>query len=157
MLIRLVFGVLLFAALHVAPAAAQSVVGVASVIDGDTIEIRGQRIRLFGIDAPEGRQRCERDGKPYRCGQEAALALADKIDRKTVRCEQKDLDRYGRIVAVCRLGGEDLNGWLVRNGYAVAYRRYSLDYVAAEDKARSERRGLWAGEFTLPWLWRRGQ
>ena len=77
--------------------------------------------------------------------------------RKTVRCEQRDVDRYGRIVAVCRLGGEDLNGWLVRNGYAVAYRRYSLDYVSAEDKARSERRGLWAGEFTLPWLWRRGQ
>ena len=156
-MLRFLLLTLLVTAFNVMPAAAQSVMGVASVIDGDTIEIRGQRIRLFGIDAPEGRQLCERDGRPYRCGQEAALALADKIGRRTVQCEQKDVDRYGRIVAVCRLGGEDLNGWLVRNGYAVAYRRYSLDYVAAEDKARSERRGLWGGEFTLPWLWRRGQ
>lgn len=142
----------------VTPAAAESlVVGVASVIDGDTIEIHGQRIRLHGIDAPEGGQRCKRDGRQYRCGQEAALALADKIGRRTVRCQQTDVDRYGRIVAVCRLGEEDLNAWLVLQGYAVAYRRYSMDYVAAEKIARSQRRGLWAGEFKLPWLWRRGQ
>jgi endonuclease YncB( thermonuclease family) len=73
------------------------------MIDGDTIEIHGQGIRLHGIDTPEDGQTCDdASGKPYRCGQVAALALADKIGAGTVACEQRDTDRYGRIVAVCR-------------------------------------------------------
>ena len=76
--------------------------GVASVVDGDTIEIRGQRIRLFGIDAPESSQLCERPtGARWRCGQQASFALADRIGRATVRCDPRDLDYYGRVVAVC--------------------------------------------------------
>jgi endonuclease YncB( thermonuclease family) len=153
----LILGVLV-AAFAAMPVAAQSpVVGVASVIDGDTLEIHGKRIRLHGIDAPESGQFCEKDGKQYRCGQQAALALSEKIGRASIRCEQRDIDRYKRIVAVCRLNDIDLNSWMVRQGYAVAYRRYSMDYVTVEEVARSERRGVWAGEFTLPWLWRRGQ
>ena len=90
------------------------IVGVASVIDGDTIEIRGQRIRLFGIDAPESSQLCERPtGARWRCGQQASFALADRIGRATVSCQPRDLDRYGRIVAVCFNGNEDLNRWMV--------------------------------------------
>ena len=84
------------------------IIGRASVIDGDTIEIRGQRIRLFGIDAPESRQTCtDPKGVSYRCGQRAAQALDYRISDSPVTCEPKDRDRYGRIVAVCRAYGED--------------------------------------------------
>lgn len=85
-----------------AAGAAEVLSGTASVIDGDTIELHGKRIRLHGVDAPESRQECVRpSGQKWRCGQQAALALADKIGRATVRCEKRDQDRYRRIVAVC--------------------------------------------------------
>jgi len=131
--------------------------GQASVIDGDTIEVHGQRIRFFGIDAPESHQTCEADQQTYRCGQQAALALADEIGQRTVSCEQHDVDRYGRIVAVCRAGGEDLNAWMVAQGWALAYRHYSTAYVGEEDAARTAKLGIWRGSFTAPWDWRHGQ
>lgn len=137
--------------------AASMVTGQASVIDGDTLDIQGRRIRLYGVDAPESRQLCERGGKSYRCGQESALALADIIGRKPVSCDERDRDRYGRSVAVCRIGSLDLNGWLVRNGHATAYQQYSRDYVAQEAQARAERAGIWAGRFEMPWDWRRSR
>jgi endonuclease YncB( thermonuclease family) len=133
----------------------QDIVGVASVIDGDTIEIHSQRIRLFGIDAPEGSQFCLRpNGERWRCAQQSSLALADRIGRATVRCEPRDIDRYRRVVAVCFKGAEDLNRWVVANGWAVAYRRYSVDYVADEDAARRKRINMWSGDFEMPWDWR---
>src|SRR4029450_10000064 len=97
------------------PANATDLTGRASVIDGDTIEIHGQRIRLFGIDAPESRQTCEAAGQTWRCGQQAALALAEFIDQRTVTCGKRDTDRYGRIVAVCRAGIEDIGAFMVHN------------------------------------------
>ncbi len=131
-------------------------VGRASIIDGDTIEIQGKRIRLFGIDAPESRQVCQdEDGHDYRCGQRATSALSNRIGGQTVSCDQRDIDRYGRIVAVCQAGGEDLNGWLVSEGLAVAYTRYSVRYVPAEIRARFTGRGIWAGDFMEPEAWRR--
>lgn len=137
--------------------AADTLTGIPTVIDGDTIDIHGQRIRLHGIDAPESKQVCVSGGKEYRCGQKAALALSDRIGRGSVHCKAKDTDRYGRVIAVCFKGQEDLNGWLVSEGLAVAYRRYSQDYVTHEARARSMSVGLWAGEFIMPWDWRRGQ
>jgi endonuclease YncB( thermonuclease family) len=140
------------------PCAADPEIGRASVIDGDTLEIRGTRIRLHGVDAPESGQSClSRNGKNYRCGQHAALALSDKIGTSNVSCEQKDIDRYKRIVAVCTVRGEDINAWLVQQGYALAYRQYGTDYISEEEKARAAKRGLWAGSFTSPWDWRRGK
>lgn len=133
-----------------------ALVGVPTVVDGDTLELRGTRIRLHGIDAPESRQLCEAAGRSVRCGQRAALALDELIARRTVRCEKKDKDRYGRIVAVCRLGTTDINGWMVAQGHALAYRSYSKDYVMEEEAARRARRGVWAGTFDYPWDWRRG-
>ena len=136
-------------------AAQDRIVGVASVIDGDTIEIHGQRIRLFGIDAPESSQLCVRPtGERWRCGQQASFALADRISRATVRCDPRGLDRYGRVVAVCFKGNEDLNRWMVASGWAVAFRRYSLDYVAAEAAARQNQANIWSGNFAMPWEWR---
>jgi endonuclease YncB( thermonuclease family) len=117
------------------PVSAQTITGVASVTDGDSLEIRGTRIRLHGIDAPESRQLCTRpSGQQWRCGQQAALALSDRIGRRRVSCMvTRDVDRYDRAVAVCWNDGEDLNRWLVSEGWAVAYRRFSRDYIAEED------------------------
>ena len=138
--------------------AAEPIVGRPSVTDGDTVVIRDTKIRLHGIDAPESGQDCaDRAGRDYRCGQAAALALADHIGQAPVTCEPRDTDRYGRTVAVCRKGAEDLNAWLVSQGHAIAYRRYSQDYVAAEDEAKAARRGIWAGSFTAPGDWRKGE
>ncbi len=111
--------------------------GRARVIDGDTIEVHGQRIRLHGIDAPEGRQLCRLDGNPWQCGKDAANALADKIARRPVTCEDLGRDRYKRIIARCTVAGEDMGEWMVSQGWALAYRRYSLDYVdqEADDQA----------------------
>lgn len=150
-------GYLLFSSSAPPSTKATDLIGRASVIDGDTIEIHGRRIRLHGVDAPESNQLCTIDGSRYRCGQIAALALADFIGQRTVSCDQKGTDRYGRAVAVCSAGDEDLAAWLVSNGYALAYRRYSSDYVSAEENAAARHAGIWAGEFQAPWDWRRGE
>ena len=137
------------------PAHAATLTGVASVIDGDTLEIHGTRIRLFGIDAPESGQLCTREsGERWRCGQQAALALSDQIGRATITCIGRDTDRYGRLIAVCRSRGVDLNGWMVAQGWALAYRRYSMEYVSAENQAARLRRNIWSGRFDMPWEWR---
>ncbi len=141
----------------IATPALADVAGVASVIDGDTIEVHGQRIRLHGIDAPESRQLCRLDGKPWQCGKDAANALAEKIARRPVTCEDLGRDRYKRIIAKCSVAGEDLGEWLVTNGWAVAYYLYSYEYSRAEHRAKSARRGIWAGQFVEPWEWRRGK
>jgi endonuclease YncB( thermonuclease family) len=131
--------------------------GPARVIDGDTIVIHGAKIRLYGIDAPESTQVCQASSKSYQCGTSATLALTRRIGGRSVSCEERDRDRYGRIVAVCHAGGEDLNGWLVSEGLAIAYQHYSTDYVGQEQAAREAGRGLWRGEFVKPWQWRKGK
>ena len=139
-----------------AASAAEPIIGRASVIDGDTIDVHGERIRIWGIDAPESGQTCQRDKQDWRCGTDAAFALDNMLARRPVTCRQKDRDRYGRTVATCRVGDVDIGGWMVREGWALDYRRYSkAAYAADEDVARTEQRGMWAGEFMPPWEWRR--
>ncbi|MEP2828060.1 thermonuclease family protein [Parvibaculum sp.] len=136
---------------------AENLAGVASVTDGDTLEVHGTRIRLHGIDAPESSQRCRREnGDEWRCGQTAANLLAEMIGRRSVSCESSETDRYGRAIAVCFAGGANVNEAMVAKGYAVAYRRYSTDYVHAEDEAKREKLGIWSGAFVMPWDYRRG-
>ena len=138
------------------PAAAQ-VSGWAVPIDGDTIEIMGERVRLHGIDAPESDQKCtDAAGVAYPCGEQATRALRALIDGQNVSCHQTDTDRYGRIVAVCRRGDVDLNAAMVREGWAVAYVEYAADYVAVEAQAKRDRRGIWSGKFIVPAAYRRG-
>jgi len=146
---------IVFSILVVSPAYAENIIGQASVIDGDTIEIHGKRIRLYAIDAVESSQRCQRDGAEWTCGRDSAFALADRIGRATIDCRGDEYDRYGRLVAVCFKGAEDLNRWMVAQGWAVAYRRYGMDYAADEDAARAAGRGLWSSSFEMPWDWRK--
>ena len=149
------------------PVAAQdSITGHARVIDGDTIVIRGKRIRLAGIDAPEQRQQCWRRlspdalSLPFPCGRGATTVLT-KIAAAggEVTCHVQKIDRYRRLIARCRIMGADLGWLMVSNGWALAYRRYSKRYVEAENDARAEKRGLFGKgiEFIAPWDWRRGK
>lgn len=134
-----------------------TVSGPARVVDGDTLEVRGTRIRLHGIDAPESEQRCRTGGRRWPCGGEATRALARRIGGRPVACEERDRDRYGRVVAVCRVGAADVNAWMAAEGWAFAYRKYSRRYVAEEAAAKAARRGIWRGEVVAPWDWRKGK
>lgn len=126
--------------------------GRTRVIDGDTLEVGGVRVRIFGIDAPEHDQTCPRnDDSRWACGTWATKQMQARFGGKELRCAPKDRDRYGRIVAICRdADGTDIGAALTGAGAAMAYRRYSLDYTAIEQQARSARRGIWAGPVTAP-------
>jgi endonuclease YncB( thermonuclease family) len=132
------------------PASAVTLTGQARVVDGDTLMIGGERLRLHGIDAPELDQPCARDGAAWRCGDWARAELAARIKGRAISCEGRGRDRYDRLLATCRIGGTDLGQSLVRDGVAFAYRRYSSAYIPDEAAAMREGRGLWAGEVALP-------
>ena len=136
---------------------ADTLSGRVTVIDGDTLEMHGQRIRLHGIDAPESGQSCaDKNGAIYRCGQISANQMSSYVRGKTVNCNVTDRDRYGRLVAACYVNGEDINERLVFEGWALAYRQYSRDYVRAETQAKRNSAGMWQGRFVEPWKWRKG-
>lgn len=136
----------------------QTISGRASVTDGDSLEIRGERIRLHGIDSVEARQQCrDRNGRSWPCGRRAAFALEDAIGGRTVHCRVRDRDDYGRIVARCMAGTTDLSAEMVSRGYAIVLRRYGREYVPLEDRARASRVGIWDGEFERPGAWRASQ
>ena len=135
---------------------ASEISGVPIISDGDTIKIFNKRIRFHGIDTPEKNQICIKNSREYRCGEEATAALSKKIAGKKVVCQvQEKLDRYKRYIGVCFTGDINLNKWMVKNGYAVAYRRYSKDYIEDEKYAKKNKLGLWSGTFIHPEKWRK--
>ena len=143
--------------LFLSSVALADITGQPRVIDGDTLEVAGQRIRLHGIDAPESRQLCRRDGERWQCGKDATGVLEAFLGGRPVSCEELGRDRYRRVVAKCAVDGVDIGEWMVSRGWAVAYYQYSYEYSRAEQRAKSARRGVWAGEFEKPWEWRKQQ
>ncbi|MEY9592268.1 endonuclease YncB(thermonuclease family) [Bradyrhizobium yuanmingense] len=156
-----IFGLALaISALPTVSVYADDLAGQASVIDGDTIEIHGARIRLWGIDAPESTQLCRNDDSNlYQCGRAAATALAGLLwaIKRPVQCTPVDRDQFGRTVATCQLGvpGPDIGHWLVANGHALDWRQYSKGkYSDAQRSAEQSKRGIWSGSFVEPWQYR---
>ena len=137
-------------------ALAADLAGQASAIDGDTLEIHGTRIRLWGIDAPESSQLCRgEDSLQYRCGAKAANDLDAFIARRPVSCIPISLDQYGRTVASCSVDRTDLAEWLVGNGLAIDWPQYSKGkFDPIQRKAEHEGRGVWSGSYVEPWLYR---
>ena len=129
--------------------------GRAEAVDGDTLAVGGVRVRLEGIDAPEARQTCkDASGKVWDCGAEAQRLLARLVATVTVTCEERGLDKYRRLLGVCRAGGIELNAELVRRGLAWAFTRYSQTYVGIEAEARRQRVGIWSGTAQPAWEYR---
>jgi len=146
---------------------AEEIIGVPRIVDGDTIHIEKYKIRLEGIDAPEIRQKCKKEKlkissiigftfyKDYNCGEVSRENLKKKVDRSKIKCISSSKDRYKRYLAVCFKEKINLNRWMVRNGHAVAYRRYSKEYILDEDFAKENKLGLWQGKFLYPEKWRK--
>ena len=135
---------------------ASEIYGMPVITDGDTIKILNNKIRLHGIDAPEKNQKCTKSRKEYNCGVVATEELIKKIGKNAVKClNKKNKDRYNRFIGVCFVEQEDLNKWMVRNGHAIAYRRYSKDYILDEEFAKINKLGMWLGTFSKPEKWRK--
>lgn len=126
------------------------------VVDGDTIELNGVVYRLHGIDAPEAGQKCSKpNGKSWECGKAAISALEELVLGRTVACDDRGQDGYGRTIAVCKIGDQDINATMVATGHAWAFRKYSNDYVDLEEQAHKEHVGIWVtNNQTPPWDYR---
>ena len=125
------------------------------ITDGDTIKINGEKIRFSGIDTPELKQTCINKGAKNSCGIMAKQILIDKIADNNVICVNEGKDQYKRTLAECFVNDESLSSYLVRSGYAFAYRKYSKKFIADEDYAKFNKLGMWSMEFDYPWDWRK--
>ncbi len=146
---------------------AEEISGVPKIVDGDTVYINDNKFRLEGIDAPEVKQQCKKESlkissiigftfyKDYSCGKVSKEKLTSKINGSEIKCIFTSKDRYKRYIATCYKKKTNLNQWMVRNGYAIAYRRYSKKYVPDEDFAKENKLGLWQGKFMNPEKWRK--
>ena len=128
---------------------------VLKVVDGDTIVLNGEKIRFSGIDTPELKQKCIKNDQKVFCGVLAKKLLLEKIGNKTPKCIREGKDIYKRTLAECFINGESLSVFLVRNGYAFAYRKYSDKFIKEEEFAKKNKNGLWSMEFEYPWDFRK--
>ncbi len=134
---------------------AEEISGIPKIIDGDTVRISIYKIRLEGIDAPEIRQICKKNKREYFCGRVSREKLDAKVKGNNIVCKTYSRDRYKRYLATCYINELNLNQWMVRNGHALAYRRYSKKYITDEDFAKKNKLGLWQGNFIDPEKWRK--
>jgi len=125
------------------------------ITDGDTIKINGEKIRFSGIDTPELKQNCIKEGQSNPCGITAKQILIDKIGNNKVICISEGKDQYKRTLAECYVNDESLSSYLVKRGYAFAYRRYSKKFIIDENYAKFNKLGMWSMEFDYPWDWRK--
>jgi endonuclease YncB( thermonuclease family) len=125
------------------------------VVDGDTIVLNGEKIRFNGIDTPELKQTCIHGDEKVRCGMTAKMLLVKKIGNNTPRCISEGKDAYKRTLAECFVNGESLSKFLVRSGYAFAYRKYSKKFIKDEEFAKANKLGMWAMKFQYPWDFRK--
>ena len=125
------------------------------VVDGDTIHLNGEKIRFTGIDTPELKQTCIKEEAIDPCGITAKEILIKKISNNKVLCISEGKDRYNRTLAECFVNDESLSSYLVRSGYAFAYRRYSKKFISDEDYAKDNKMGMWSMQFEYPWDYRR--
>ena len=126
------------------------------IVDGDTIILNGEKIRFSGIDTPELKQTCLNNNEVVDCGKTAKILLVNKIGNETPKCITEGKDQYNRTLAECFVNGESLSKYLVRSGYAFAYRKYSSKFIEDEDFAKSNKNGMWAMKFKYPWDFRKG-
>jgi endonuclease YncB( thermonuclease family) len=134
---------------------AKTIIGKPKIIDGDTVHINKNKIRLHAIDAPETKQSCLIDLKKWSCGKQSTAELKKMISNRIIRCEVNDIDIYNRYVGVCYINTIDINKWMVKNGWAIAYKYYSIDYINEEKFARENKLGIWNSEFLEPYLYRK--
>ena len=125
------------------------------IVDGDTIYLKNEKIRFSGIDTPEIKQTCNKNNETIKCGIQAKELLINKIGNNKVKCVKNGIDKYNRILAECFVNNQSLSKYLVREGYAFAYRKYSTKYVQDEDYAKKNKKGMWAMTFEYPWDYRR--
>ena len=129
--------------------------GKAQVTDGDTIKIHREKIRLHGIDAPEKKQTCKIDNEEWYCGKQSTKELKKLISNQKVKCITNDVDIYNRFVAICYVNEININQWMVENGWAIAYRYYSKDYIVEEKYAHDNKLGIWKSKFIEPYAYRK--
>ena len=125
------------------------------IVDGDTIYLKNKKIRFSGIDTPEIKQTCNKNNETIKCGIQAKELLINKIGNNKVKCVKNGIDKYNRILAECFVNNQSLSKYLVREGYAFAYRKYSTKYIPDEDYAKKNKKGMWAMTFEYPWDYRR--
>lgn len=132
------------------PVCAQLLSGMAEAVDGDSLVVGAQRVRLFGIDAPELDQGCVTNGSSWQCGEQSRQRLSELVTSQRVDCRITGVDQYGRHLGVCSTEFLTLNEAMVELGWAVAYREYSQDYIEAEERAKARKTGIWGSTFTMP-------